>query len=997
MSARFDRHRPGLRAMAFTGLILVSGPAAQGSDLSGALSGYLPAGTYRIVDDIEVPDGETLTLAPGVVFQFEDSFWEEYEFDVHGTLHAEGTSGQPIVFQAASGAEEYNYLRIASSTSRLRHCIIEDAGKVSILDQGGLWIDNCSPVIEDCTVRNGSWHGIYITGSSACPTIRTTGIANNSGDGIDGDDGAGMTVINCRLTGNGGDGVCVAGGANTIIGTLIARNGENGVDSHGTADYAALLINCTIADHPSGNLSDCSLMDLYNCIAVGQTSSVERCEHSLFVSDAAYYHFVDYAAGDLRLAHDSPARNYGTRFGPPAGWLPAEDLAGESRIQGIVDAGAYESAGLPELGEEGPYFSRALIAPRMTQPVFRTPEESFPALVGLLGDYTAGEAWAQLVDPLGNVWPLTVLALSAHDLTPGSDLAVQLFAPGLERIQELSLQIPIGTPAGLCDIRLGIGEREFYSLHAVRVLTTYRQTWRFIHITDPHIGYDAEAFSAALRLRIFTREANFLQPDLVVLTGDICDNQDPGTEAFVDSLLEAVALLRVPILIQPGNHDHYNNGSNGGYDPGYPLRYFERINRYRNCHLELGGAHFFAFNTGDDLGLLELYRCRGPESPALDWAESILIGLAPLADRPRFFLMHGPNYDYFTWNSENVGRVRDLMNAHAISLCLCGHTHRFETFLNSGENYLGRDDFKHVDDWGRDVAFPDYPLHVQTSSLGKEEHLSAEKAALATGAGDQGSLEKEILPGAPPDQRRRGLFGDDIGWRYVQVVDGQVEFFTADTDGDGYRNTEAPWPLGDLEFLRDEQPAGVIVATVLNHHHETWHDVHHLIPADPEITYQAQGGALQCRYPDGTVEVAVDSVAAGASSVVVLTPASSSAPIAGTIAPSILSLTPTPTPTRGPVDLEIRWAGATGYPTTLHVFDAQGRCVRDLSGALDDQGGTFGNQRGTLGKQGAARGGISLVTWDGRDDRGRRLGPGIYYIQVRGAGARTVSRMVILS
>jgi hypothetical protein len=47
---------------------------APAGELSGPLSGYLPADTYTIVGDIYVPAGLTLTLAPGVIFEFDDDF-----------------------------------------------------------------------------------------------------------------------------------------------------------------------------------------------------------------------------------------------------------------------------------------------------------------------------------------------------------------------------------------------------------------------------------------------------------------------------------------------------------------------------------------------------------------------------------------------------------------------------------------------------------------------------------------------------------------------------------------------------------------------------------------------------------------------------------------------------------------------------------------------------------------------------------------------------------
>jgi hypothetical protein len=232
--------------------------------------------------------------------------------------------------------------------------------------------------------------------------------------------------------------------------------------------------------------------------------------------------------------------------------------------------------------------------------------------------------------------------------------------------------------------------------------------------------------------------------------------------------------------------------------------------------------------------------------------------------------MHGPNYDYFSWNDTNTGRVRDLMNAYAFGLGLAGHTHRFETFLNEGDNWFGRNDFEHEDDWERDVPFPGYPLHVQTSSLGKEEHLSVRivDELQATDHSDAGEIAAGLAPVMPP--RLRGIFGDDIGWRWVQIDGGDVTFFTADTDGDGYRNTEDPWLLGEIRFELTEQGDGTIISTVENRHYEIWRDVRHYIPADPETDYEVIGGTLLRRLPDGTAVVAVEEVPSEGTSVVTL-------------------------------------------------------------------------------------------------------------------------------
>ena len=62
----------------------------------------------------------------------------------------------------------------------------------------------------------------------------------------------------------------------------------------------------------------------------------------------------------------------------------------------------------------------------------------------------------------------------------------------------------------------------------------------------------------------------------------------------------------------------------------------------------------------------------------------------------------------------------------------------------------------------------------------------------------------------------------------------------------------------------------------------------------------------------------------------------------------------------------------------LQVYDAAGRLVRDLSSQLSDIGYP------------------SSVTWDGRDESGRTLPSGIYFVQFRAGNFEQVEKAVIL-
>ncbi|MCD4706480.1 MAG: right-handed parallel beta-helix repeat-containing protein, partial [Candidatus Sabulitectum sp.] len=442
--------------MAVSCLLHAGVQQAHAVDLQGELSGFLSAGTYTIVDDISVAGSATLTLAPGVVFQFEDSFFEEYEFEVFGTLTAIGTQNQRIIFQTAPGTDEYNYIRLASSSSHLEYCLIEGAGSITTQSNGGLWIDNCSPLVENCIIRYGTWHGMLLSGSEACPLVNNCQIIDNDNDGINCRDGAGLQATNCIFTGNGVDGICLSSGENTITGCLFAGNGEDGVDCKGTSDYEATLLNCTVGPHSGEGLCDSDEFTLVNCVVVDDYGEILDGTNTYIFDNLSFMGFADPGNLDFHLTEGSPCLNSGTRFGIASTLLPDTDPDGNPRQNGIVDIGAFESTESPSTGEEGTYFSEALLLPRMTQPVICVPGETFTILVSRLGIFNSGDAMVQLENPLNETFSLPVVEVLYGDRSPGSDLEIEFFGPGIERVQKITVSVPSSLPPDFYDITVNL-------------------------------------------------------------------------------------------------------------------------------------------------------------------------------------------------------------------------------------------------------------------------------------------------------------------------------------------------------------------------------------------------------------------------------------------------------------------------------------------------------------------------------------------------------------
>ena len=74
---------------------------------------------------------------------------------------------------------------------------------------------------------------------------------------------------------------------------------------------------------------------------------------------------------------------------------------------------------------------------------------------------------------------------------------------------------------------------------------------------------------------------------------------------------------------------------------------------------------------------------------------------------------------------------------------------------------------------------------------------------------------------------------------------------------------------------------------------------------------------------------------------------------------------------------DIRFELGTASPLTVRVYDIAGRLVRSL----------------TAGPMPA---GVNLISWDGRDDRGRRPAPGVYLCRIEAGRSETVARLVLI-
>ncbi len=249
-------------------------------EVIGSQSGIWSTGeTYNVVGDISVNFSDTLIIEHGVTIKFMGF----YSFTIYGTLFAEGTETDSILF--TSGEQEprhndWNHIKFegnSSSNSLISYSKVEYATY-------GIYCDASSPSISNNTIINngrdggdgnppgdGYGSGIYCVNSS-CPDINNNIIGNNGGEGGDyyyqflGSKGYGFNIIS-NNNGNGsesrtpssgsgnGYGIYCDNSSPNISNNTIIKNGGNAgkslswpaEDGYGSGIY------CVNSSYPSIN------------------------------------------------------------------------------------------------------------------------------------------------------------------------------------------------------------------------------------------------------------------------------------------------------------------------------------------------------------------------------------------------------------------------------------------------------------------------------------------------------------------------------------------------------------------------------------------------------------------------------------------------------------------------------------------------------------------------------------------------------------------------
>jgi hypothetical protein len=196
-------------------------------------SGDIPNGTVwsnsevqRIVGDARVPAGATLTIEPGTIVKFNE--FSAIDLFVEGTLIADGTAGQPIIFTSrrddvggdtngdgnasAPGSGEWNTITFGSAST----ANVLDQVEVRYGGGGGpgmVVVNGAALALSNSVIRNSSSAGVRIATSN--PTLTSNTFQTNTGAAVSMDLASNPAISGVTLANNGVNGLLVDSGTLT--------------------------------------------------------------------------------------------------------------------------------------------------------------------------------------------------------------------------------------------------------------------------------------------------------------------------------------------------------------------------------------------------------------------------------------------------------------------------------------------------------------------------------------------------------------------------------------------------------------------------------------------------------------------------------------------------------------------------------------------------------------------------------------------------------------
>jgi 3',5'-cyclic-AMP phosphodiesterase len=195
--------------------------------------------------------------------------------------------------------------------------------------------------------------------------------------------------------------------------------------------------------------------------------------------------------------------------------------------------------------------------------------------------------------------------------------------------------------------------------------------YRVVQLSDTHVVEPGrllnEAIDTARHLTEAVSQANDLQPDLVLVTGDLVDSGRPEQYEHLKTLL---APLEAPVVVLPGNHDHRANLL-AAFPELQPRHGRDRMDGVREGPVRL--VWLDTLRHGEAGGRLD--------GEQLEWLDATL---GEAATAPTIVALHHPPFvtgighmDAMGLDAADAAAFGGVVERHPqVERVVCGHLHR---------------------------------------------------------------------------------------------------------------------------------------------------------------------------------------------------------------------------------------------------------------------------------------------------------------------------------
>ena len=268
--------------------------AAQTSVPGGLVSGtWMLAGSpYLIQGSVQINNGATLTIEPGVIVNFQGS----YKFNVQGRLIAIGTASDSIIFTAANPSDGWKGVRfedtpLSNDSSKIKYCKFKYGnanGSGYDAHGGGLFFKNFTKaIVSNCQI---SYCNAVNGGGMYCFSSSNISFYNN---------------LVCNNTSLYGGGIYIDGCNPIISGNIISNNTANYGGGFYFVYCSPNISNNTITNNTAinGGAIACRLIAhpaFQNTIIWGNTASLSGSQVFLETEDSdPDFYYCDIQGGNV--------------------------------------------------------------------------------------------------------------------------------------------------------------------------------------------------------------------------------------------------------------------------------------------------------------------------------------------------------------------------------------------------------------------------------------------------------------------------------------------------------------------------------------------------------------------------------------------------------------------------------------------------------------------------------------------------------------------------